>query len=66
MKRINYNLIYKETIADIKERNLDEALAIIYGRIRAVLGTEQYSDAQKIKIIKSITQAIEDKITEIK
>lgn len=66
MSRINYNLIYKKTIADIKERNLDEALAIVYGRIRSVLAVEQYNDKQKIKIIKSITQAIEDKITEIK
>lgn len=66
MDRINYNLIYKKTIADIKERNLDEALAIIYGRIWSVLKVEQYSDAQKVKIIESITQAMEDKITEIK
>lgn len=66
MNRINYNLIYKKTIADIKERNLDEALAIVYGRIRSVLEVEQYNDTQKVKIIKSITQAIEDKITEIK
>lgn len=62
MNRINYNLIYKKVYADIEKMTVAEALADIYGRIKTVLTVMQYSDAQRVRIIESITKAFDDKI----